>query len=430
MSKPFRIGIAGLGTVGAGVVKAVRSHEALLAERAGRKIQITHISARSKNKDRGVDLSGMQWLDNPEDLAAQDLDAVVELIGGAEGPARTLVQKSLEKGTDVVTANKAMLAHHGHELAALAEKNNSSLSFEASVAGCIPIIKSLREGFSANQVDSVYGILNGTCNYILTQMRETGRDFADVLKEAQDKGYAEADPAFDIEGKDAGHKICILAALAFGVRPDFKSVAMTGISAITQEDIRFAGELGYKIKLLGIAKFSGGRVLQSVEPCLVPAASTLGAVEDVMNAVSVRCDLAQMPMLTGRGAGEMPTSSAVLADIIDLARGVRVAPFGVPASKLKTAQAQDAGESMTRHYMRLTVLDQPGVIADVAAILRDKKISIESMLQRGRDPGQPVPVIMKTHKARRADMTEACRQIEALNSSVQKPSVLRIEDGL
>ncbi|HRQ61437.1 MAG TPA: homoserine dehydrogenase, partial [Alphaproteobacteria bacterium] len=266
-SEPFRIALAGLGTVGAGVVKIVQKNGDLLAKRAGRPIEIVSISARDKNKDRGVDLSPYSWFDNAVQMAdSNGVDAVVEMIGGSDGPALALTQTALGRGLHVVTANKAMLAHHGYELAKMAETNNAALMFEAAVAGGIPIIKSMREGYAANEIQAVYGILNGTCNYILTEMRETGRDFGDVLKDAQAKGYAEADPSFDVDGVDAGHKLCLLSALAFGTRPDFASLTMTGIRQINKTDIAFAGELGYRIKLLGIARRTNGRGIQLLEP--------------------------------------------------------------------------------------------------------------------------------------------------------------------
>ena len=255
MAEPFRVGIAGLGTVGTGVIKIVQSNGDLLAARAGRQIEIVSVSARDKSKDRGVDLSAYSWIDNPEGLAdSNSVDAVVELIGGEDGPALNLVKKSLEKGLHVVTANKALMAHHGLELAQTAETNDACIGYEAAVAGGIPIIKALREGLAANNIHAVYGILNGTCNYILTAMRETGKDFDIILKEAQEQGYAEADPSFDIDGVDAGHKLCLLTSLAFGLKPDFKALEINGIRAVTLPDIKFAGELGYKIKLLGISK--------------------------------------------------------------------------------------------------------------------------------------------------------------------------------
>ncbi|MCK5284407.1 MAG: homoserine dehydrogenase [Alphaproteobacteria bacterium] len=431
MSKSFRIGIAGLGTVGVGVVKIIQKNADLLEQRCGRPIEIICVSARSKDKDRGVDLSAYEWVDNTEDMAGIDgIDAVVELVGGSEGVAYSLTKQALENGVHVVTANKALVANHGYELASLAEGRDVSLSYEAAVAGGIPVIKALREGFAANRISSIYGILNGTCNYILTDMRETGAEFEDSLVEAQEKGYAEADPSFDIDGVDAGHKICLLASIAFGVKPEFSAVRMTGIRRITGIDIKFAGELGYKLKLLGIARDQGGKLNISVEPCLVPNSSPLAAIEDVYNAVFINGDFVDTPLLTGRGAGEGPTASAVVADIIDLARGFKVPTFGIPADKLKDPVFIDQGEILARYYLRLSVVDQPGVIADVSAILRDYNISIESMVQHGRAPGQAVSVVMTTHKTKYIDIESSCVLIAELETLLDFPCVMRLEDEL
>lgn len=429
MADSFKIGIAGLGTVGGGVIKALRENAQLIALRAGRPIEIVAVSARDKGKDRGVDLSALTWVDNAEDLAAfEGLDAVIELMGGSEGRAANLVRASLKNGRHVVTANKALLAHHGYELAVLAEENKVCLAYEAAVAGGIPIIKALRQGLAGNKIKAVYGILNGTCNYILTQMRESGRDFADVLDDAQRLGYAEADPSFDVDGIDAAHKLCILTALAFGVKPDFDAMEIQGIRHINATDIAFATDFGYRIKLLGVAREIDGRIMQVMEPCLVPINSALGGVEDVFNAVYVEGNYVDTPLLTGRGAGEKPTASSVVADIIDLARGIHLPTFGVPAASLKEAQWIDLGASLNSYYLRLNVIDQPGVIADVSAILRDCNISIEGMMQRGRAPGQPVPIVITSHETRHADMLRAVELIEKLESCVEKPCLIAIEE--
>lgn len=427
MAEPFRIAIAGLGTVGAGVVEIVQRHGDLLEARAGRRIEIVSVSARDASKDRGVDLSAYDWKENPQD-SLENIDAVVEVIGGSDGPAYDLVKAALAKGISVVTANKALLALHGLELAQLAEKNGAVLAYEAAVAGCVPIIKGLREGLAANKMSAVYGILNGTCNYILTKMREEGGDFESVLKEAQEKGYAEADPSFDVDGIDAAHKLCILTAIAFGVQPDFDALHVRGIREISGTDINFASEFGYRIKLLGIAHDYDGKVSQSVEPCLVPVESPLGTIEDVYNAVFVEGDFVETPLFTGRGAGKGPTASAVVADIIDLARGHKIPAFGIPAASLKPYQDMDIGQTVHSWYIRLNVLDQPGVIADVSAILRDHRISIESLIQHGRDPEQPVAVVLTTHDARRSSIMEACKEIADLPSVQEKPCVMRIEE--
>lgn len=423
---PLRIAIAGLGTVGAGVVKILQAHGDDIARRAGRPIVITAVHARNAKKDRGVDLSSYEWVDMPRALIGK-ADVIVELMGGDEGAAKDLIEHALLDGKHVVTANKALLAKHGLTLAGLAEKNNASLNFEASVAGGIPIIKALREGFAGNKIAGIYGILNGTCNYILTEMRETGRDFSDVLKEAQEKGYAEADPTFDVDGIDAAHKLTILTSLAFGVKPDFAAIDITGIRKITARDIEFAKELGCRIKLLGIARDIGGRIAQSLEPCLVPIDAPLGTVEGVFNAVFVEGDFVDRAMLEGRGAGQGPTASAVMADLIDLARGYYLPAFGLPVNELKAAQWAGPKDIVSGQYIHLVVTDQPGVIADVSAILRDFGISIETMIQRGRDPGQPVSVVITTHECSREAIRGAAAKIAGLSSVSAPPTILRIE---
>ena len=428
MPNAFRIGIAGLGTVGAGLVKLLTDNADLIAARTGRAIEIVGINARSRGKDRGVDLSRYQWFDDPVAMASDErIDAVVELIGGSEGVAYTLVKTALGNGKHVVTANKALLAHKGMELARIAEEKGVGLQYEAAVAGGIPIIKSMREGFAGNNIHQLHGILNGTCNYILTEMRLTGRSFEDVLGEAQAKGYAEADPSFDIDGVDAAHKLCILSALAFGLQPDFTALDVQGIRAITASDIAFADELGYRIKLLGIARRNGDKISQSVEPCLVPQDSPIGTVEGVFNAVMAEGDFVGRSMSEGRGAGAGPTASAVMADIMDLARGVTLPVFGVSAGHLKKVSPAAPEEITGGYYLHLVVLDQPGVIADLSAVLRDHKISIEALLQRGRDPGQPVSIVIVTHEINQAAMRRAVAEIGYLSTVTQPPTCLRIE---
>ena len=428
MASPLRIGIAGLGTVGAGVVRILQTHGDDIARRAGRPIAITAINAKDKKKKRDVDVSKYTWFDDPIAIAnSKDVDVVVELIGGEEGTAKELVERALKNKKHVVTANKALLARHGLTLAKLAEENNVSLNFEASVAGGIPIIKALREGFAGNKIEALFGILNGTCNYILTEMRTSGRDFVAVLKEAQKKGYAEADPSFDVDGIDAAHKLTILSALAFGVKPDFDAIDITGIRRITAKDIGFAGELGYRIKLLGIARRIGGKIAQSLEPCLVPIDSALGSVEGVFNAVFVEGDFIDRAMLEGRGAGQGPTASAVMADLVDLARGYHLPAFGLPSRELANTKWAGTEDIISSQYIHLIVSDQPGVIADVSAILRDFGISIETMIQRGRDPNQPVSVVITTHECSLKDIRGATAKIAALSTVAEPPTVLRIE---
>lgn len=429
MTASFKIAIAGLGTVGAGVVRMIQDHHDLIASRAGRAVEIVAVSAKNKSKKRDIDSTRFAWVDRPVDLAKRDdIDCVVEVMGGSEGDAKDLVEAALQAGKPVITANKALLAEHGLALAVLADQKNVPLLYEAAVAGGIPVIKTLREGFAGNRIQAVYGILNGTCNYILTTMRETGRDFDDVLKEAQAKGYAEADPSFDIDGVDAAHKLSLLAALAFGIKPEFSKMPVEGIRHITAVDIAHATELGYRIKLLGMARrVDGGRVVQAMEPCLVPIESPIGAVEGVFNAVFMRGDHVGDSLLIGRGAGAGPTASAVLSDIVDLSRGATRPVFGIPAHELKAADWGGTADVTSHFYIHLQVFDKPGILADVSAILRDHHISVESVLQRSRNPDQPVSIVLTTHAAKQSDVDAACETIAGLKLIVQQPVVLRIE---
>ena len=433
MSKPFKVGIAGLGTVGVGVIKILTQNADIIAARAGRPIEIMAVSARSKDADRGVDISGFAWVGDARELASYgDIDAVVELIGGEDGVAADLVNAALDNSRHVITANKALIAHHGYEMAKKAEDNGVSLAYEAAVAGGIPIIKAMREGLAANKINAVYGILNGTCNYILTIMRETGRDFDDVLKDAQELGYAEADPAFDIEGVDAAHKLCILTSIAFGVKPDFAALQsdgkIQGITNINATDINCSTEFGYRIKLLGISRNIDGKIMQVVEPCLVPKLSPMGTIEDVYNAIYVDGDFVDTALFTGRGAGEGPTASSVVADIIDIARGVNIPTFGIGVDMLKDAQWADLGRISSRYYLRFNVVDEAGVIADVSSILKDLEISIESMVQHGHDTGQSVAIVIITHETCHGDMLKALSRIKALESCTENPCLMRIEE--
>lgn len=427
MPEALRIGIAGLGTVGGGLVRLLQKNGAQIAARAGRPIEITHVNARDKAKDRGVDLSAYQWVDNPLELADKGgPDIVVELIGGSEGVAKELVEKSLSAGKHVVTANKALLAHHGMALAALAEETGACLNYEAAAAGGIPIIKSLREGFAANNIESLYGILNGTCNYILTQMRESGRAFEDVLREAQEKGYAEADPSFDIDGVDTAHKLCLLTALAYGVRPDIEALKITGIRKISALDISFVEELGYRVKLLGIAQRLNGKIMQTVEPCLVPRKNSLAFVGGVFNAVFTKGDFAGASMVTGRGAGAGPTASSVAADLIDLARGIHLPVFGVSSGALQKAEWVEEKDIVNCYYLHFYVHDKPGVIADLSAILKKYDISIERFIQPGQGEAS-VSIVMVTHETDKASMRRAIEEMKELSALTQEPVCLRIE---
>ncbi|GAN77455.1 homoserine dehydrogenase [Acidisphaera rubrifaciens] len=430
MSAPLKVGIAGLGTVGAGVLRVLRDNADLIAARAGRPIVPVAVAARDRTRERGVPLTGLRWHDDPVALAADpDVDAVAELIGGAEGPARALVEASIGAGRPVVTANKALIAIHGAAIAAAAEARGVTLAFEAAVAGGIPVIKTLREGLAANRIGRIAGILNGTCNYILTVMREQGRGFDEVLADAQALGYAEADPSFDIDGVDAAHKLAILAALAFGRPVDFSALHVEGIRQVSAIDIAFARELGLRIKLLGIASRGPRGIEARVHPCMVPEASPIARVDGVFNAVVIEGDFVGRVMLEGRGAGAGPTASAVVADLIDIARDRRTPVWGAAASALEAAPSVPMAAHTGPYYLRLMVLDRPGVIADVTAILRDQGVSLESMLQRGRSPGEAVPVVLTTHETGEAAMQSALSRIAALPTVVEPPAMIRIEPG-
>jgi homoserine dehydrogenase len=426
---PLKIAIAGLGTVGAGVLQLLDRQAETLAERAGRRIIVGAVSARDRRRDRGVDLSAVRWYEDAAAMAADpEIDVVVELIGGSGGVAKEVVSTALAHGRHVVTANKALMAHDGTQLAAQAEKNGVTLAFEASVAGGIPVLKGLREGLAGNRLERVYGILNGTCNYILTTMRESGHEFAEVLTEAQKLGYAEADPSFDIDGIDAAHKLAILASLGFGRPVDLDGVYAEGIRHVSRLDIDFAEELGYRIKLLGIARLTQDGLEQPVHPCMVPRGTPIAAVEGVYNAVVAEGDFVGRVMLQGRGAGAFPTASAVAADLVDIAAERHPAPFGIPTAALREIPGVAIERHESAYYIRLMVVDQPGVIADVAAALRDERVSMESMIQRGRAPGEAVPVVMTTHVTVEAAMRRALDRIEALDSVLEPPRMIRIED--
>ena len=431
MSEPLRIALAGLGTVGGGVIR-------LIARRAGRPIVITAVSARNRGKDRGVDLSGYHWEDDMVILGERhDVDVVVELVGGADGPALALARTTFEAGKALVTANKAMIAHHGIELATRAEAAKAALKFEAAVAGGIPVIKGLKEGAAANAIQRVYGILNGTCNYILSTMEDTGRDFADVLAEAQAKGYAEADPTFDIDGIDAAHKLSILASVAFGTAIDFQSVIATGIRRVLAADIAQADALGYCMRLIGMAETDvdaegNRRLFQRVHPHLVHRDHPLAHVDGATNAVVVEGNFAGPLLFQGAGAGDGPTASAVVADLIDIARGDIGAPFSIPVAELDPATPAASGHRSGRAYLRFTVADRPGVLAEITAAMRDAGVSIESMIQKGRGVAGDAPgagqvlVAMVTHEGPESGIAEALRLLEGSPSLAEAPLVMHI----
>jgi homoserine dehydrogenase len=432
MTNAIRLGIAGLGTVGTGVLDILKAHEKMIDLRAGQAVRVTGVSARSRSKDRGHDLSSMEWHDDPLALAkSKNIDVFVELVGGDSGPAKAAVEAALDAGKHVVTANKALLAKHGVALAKKAEAAHLALNYEAAVAGGIPVIKTLREGLVGNMPRKIFGILNGTCNYILTKMADEGRSFADVLKEAQQLGYAEADPTFDVGGFDTSHKLSLLAALAFNTEVNVDGIAIEGIEAITLDDIRNASEMGYKIKLLGVAVRHEAGIEQRVHPTLVPKGSPVADTDGVFNAVVVKGDFVGDLFLEGRGAGAHPTASAVVADIVDVARGNLRPTFGIPVGKLKPFKAPPQKAHEGGFYVALQLHDKPGAVAAVAKILADEKISIESIVQRGKSasdaPRATAQFILITHDTLETAIRKAIAKIEKDGHVAGHPRVIRIE---
>ena len=430
MNEPLKLGIAGLGTVGVGLLQLLDKHGERLAANAGRPLRVAAVSARSRDKDRGVSLAGMRWVDDPVRLATDPgIDVFVELIGGADGAAKASVEAALHAKKHVVTANKALLARHGVELARMAEKNAVALNFEAAVAGGIPIIKTVREALAGNGITRIYGILNGTCNYILSRMADHGLSFADALAEAQAKGYAEADPAFDIGGFDAAHKLALLTALAFGTRVAFDQIHIEGIQGISNIDIEAAQELGYAIKLLGVAMLTDSGIEQRVHPALVPEDSAIAEVGGVTNAIAIDADFAGNLLLVGPGAGAKPTASAVASDIADIAAGFVLPPFGTPSSKLKAYKRAKLGQHQGAYYVRLTAFDKPGVMAAITKRMAERDVSLESIVQKGprAAAGAQAIVVIITHDTTEEAIRKALDAIEADGKVAEKPQMIRIE---
>jgi homoserine dehydrogenase len=427
MPDALRIGLAGLGTVGAGVVRMVQAHGGLIAARAGRPVEIVAISARSRHRDRGVDLSAYAWEDDPVVLARRaDIDLVVEAMGGEDGPAKAAAMAALTGGKHVVTANKAMLARHGQALAEAAEAAGVALRFEAAVAGGIPVVKALAEGLAGNAITRVMGVMNGTCNYILTRMEATGAPYEQVLADAQRLGYAEADPSFDVGGADAAQKLALLAAIAFGTRADPGAMTVEGIERVRLADIEHAAELGYRIKLLGVARAAVAGPETRMQPCLVPAGSELGQLEGVTNMVVIEGDFVGRIVLQGPGAGEGPTASAIIGDVVDIARGLVIPAFGRPAAELVAApRSGDAGEAA--YYLRFLLTDAPGVLAKVAAALGAAGISINRMRQVEHATAE-APVLIVTHRCGRPALDRALAEIAGLDVCRAEPVAIRIEE--
>ncbi|MGC8201989.1 homoserine dehydrogenase [Aliiroseovarius sp. PTFE2010] len=424
---PLRLGIAGLGTVGVGTLRIVNRHAELLAARAGRPIEITAVSARNRDKDRGVSIQPFAWEDDPVALARRDdLDVFVELMGGADGPAKAATEAALSAGKDVVTANKAMLAINGQSLAELAEENGRVIRFEAAVAGGIPVIKALTEGLAGNQVTRVMGVMNGTCNYILTRMENEGLSYDEVFDAANQLGFLEADPTLDVGGIDAGHKLALLATIAFGTKVAFSDMVLEGIERITIEDIEQAADMGFRIKLLGVAQMTPRGLEQRMQPCLVPAASPLGQLEGATNMTVLEGDAVGQIVLRGAGAGEGPTASAVMGDVMDIARGFRTPTFGRPASGLAdSVPAQTAIPAP--YYLRMSLVDEPGALAKIATVLGEQGISIDRMHQYGHRQDS-APVLFVTHKTDRASIDASLAKMGDTGVIASAPVAIRIED--
>lgn len=434
MAEALRVGIAGLGTVGASVARVLRDKAAELTRQCGRDIVVSAVSARDPKRDRGIDVSSAKWFDDPVKMAqTAEIDVFIELIGGDEGPARLSVKAALEAGRHVVTANKALLAKHGVALAEIAEKKGVLLNYEAAVAGGIPVIKTMREAMAGNSVNRVFGILNGTCNYILTRMEAEGISFDACLKDAQRLGYAEADPTFDIEGHDTAHKLSILTSLAFGTKIAANDIYMEGISNISQADIRAAGDLGYRIKLLGVAQRTESGIEQRVHPTMVPTASVIAQVHGVTNAVAIETDILGELLLSGPGAGGNATASAVIGDVADIAKsrpGFQHGPvFGRPAKELRPYKKAQMRSHAGGYFIRLTVHDRIGVFAAIAKRMADNDISLESIVQHAisGEALEQKTVILVTHETTEAAVRKAVDGITKDGHLTDKPQVIRIE---
>ena len=436
MNETLRIGVAGLGTVGSSLLQIIKENSNKANNQASPGLTVSSVCARDRSKDRGIQLEGLEWIDDPVKLAQSDqIDVFVELIGGDSGIVEQAVRAALSSGKHVVTANKALLAKHGTSLAKISEQNHVSLNYEAAVAGGIPIIKTMRETLAGTSVSRIYGILNGTCNYILTRMERERLSFEDCLKDAQQLGYAEADPTFDIEGFDTSHKLAILTSLAFGTEIEFDSIFIEGISSITTADIEAASELGYRIKLLGVAQQTESGIEQRVHPTMVPLSSSIARIDGVLNAVAVDAKFLGEIMLVGPGAGGEATATAVLADIIDLAREIHIPTLGIPASQLIPYQRARMRTHEGGYYIRLSVFDRPGAFAKIASSMADQSISLESIVQRKQNQvsesneieTELQSVILITHETTEKSVRDALNAIEAENVIVEKPQMIRIE---
>lgn len=426
---PLRIGLAGLGTVGVGVIKIVQQHGDLLAARAGRRLEVVAVSARDRRKNRGVDVSAYAWEEDPVSLAQRpDIDVFIEMIGGDDGPAKAATEAAIHSGKDVVTANKALLAHHGQALAEAAEARGCVIRFEAAVAGGIPVVKALGEGLAGNRITRVMGVMNGTCNYILTRMQSAELPYEIVFEEAAQLGYLEADPNLDVGGIDAGHKLALLASLAFGTKVNFEGVQLEGIGNVSIEDIKLAEKMGYHIKLLGVAQLTGRGLEQRMTPCLVPADSPLGQLQGGTNMVVLDGDSVGQIVVRGAGAGQGPTASAIMADVMDIARGFRMAVFGQPAQSL-TAEPCAKTATPARYYIRLTLVDKPGALARIAYEMGGVGISIDQIRQINLEkPDDDALVLIVTHPAAPNDIDLAIARFGESGVVIGQPVAIRIEE--
>jgi homoserine dehydrogenase len=434
--KEIKIGLLGFGTIGTGVVKLLAHNSLLLEDKLGARLTLKKVADLDTTTDRGVTLPpGVLTGNAYEVLEDPEIAIIIELIGGYE-PARSFVLKAIENGKHVVTANKALLAVHGAEIYAAAAAKGVEVLYEAAVGGGIPILSAIKGNMAANNFTTVLGILNGTCNYILTKMTQEGADFAQVLKRAQDLGYAEADPTFDIEGIDTAHKLCILLSLCFGTRIDFKDIYTEGISSISAIDINFARDFGYRIKLLAIGKKDGDRIEARVHPTMIPVDYPLADVHGAFNAIRLTGDFVGPVMLYGRGAGMDPTASAIAGDVMDISRNIlagigrRTAPLGYLDARVKNLAIKPIGEIVSKYYIRFSVVDEPGVLAQIAGELGRNSISIESMNQTARSAQESVPIVIITHEARESDVRKALEVIDSFAIIREKSNLIRIEDNL
>ncbi|ABQ26365.1 homoserine dehydrogenase [Geotalea uraniireducens] len=434
--KEIKIGLLGFGTIGAGVVKLLTKNSALLEEKLGARLSLKKIADLDITTDRGVSVEpGVLTTNVDEVLCDPEISIVIELIGGYE-PARSFVLKAIANGKHIITANKALLAVHGEEIYAAAAQKGVEILFEAAVGGGIPVLSAIKGNMAGNNFSTVLGILNGTCNYILSKMTQDGVDFAEVLQTAQELGYAEADPTFDVEGIDTAHKLCLLLSLCFGTRVDLKDISTEGISSISAVDINFARDFGYKIKLLAIGKRDGERIEARVHPTMIPVNYPLADVNGVFNAIRLTGDFVGPVMFYGRGAGMEPTASAVIGDVVDIARNMlagisrRSAPLGYLDDRVKKLTIKPMGEIVSKYYIRFNAVDRPGVLAKISGALGASNISIESMMQTARSASETVPIVIMTHEAREMDVRKALAEIDAFDFIKEKSNLIRIEDNL